>query len=192
MAKLRQNAKLTTESQPGIDIRLLKRKGFIHEGFAGLIEWKIKDTVFGSVAFEIEEKSLILIYNHTSNPSQEKVVQPVKLIWVPCNYGGKRVWFLCPKCGRRAAIVYATKIWFACRLCAGLTHRSQQEKPFERLVRKAEKIRSRLDENSYILTAIPSKPKGMHWEHYWNLSDEIEDVEDLIIEGMVTALGEGV
>ena len=189
MARTRQDAKLTTESEPGIDVRWMKRNGYLQPGFVGRIEWKIGKMLLGSASFKVEQNRLFLIYNRRSDPSSKDVVQQVNLDWRPCNYGGKRVWFVCPQCRRRAAFLYGTMSYFVCRRCSGLTYQSQQEKLLDRLIRKAEKIRNRLGQNSYILTLVPPKPKGMHWQTYWRLEDEIEDIENGLISEMFIELG---
>ena len=47
----------------------------------------------------------------------------------PCNYGGKRWWFLCPKCHRRCRVLYLAPgfTYFICRICGNLSYESQQE-----------------------------------------------------------------
>jgi hypothetical protein len=48
-----------------------------------------------------------------------------------CNYGGTRLWFVCPlavmgiRCGRRCRILYLDNGLFGCRFCHNLSYRSQ-------------------------------------------------------------------
>lgn len=52
--------------------------------------------------------------------------------------GRYRLWWACPKCGRRAGVLYLPPgaARFACRACHGLTYRSTREcHSFERLLR---------------------------------------------------------
>src|SRR5215472_1990244 len=55
--------------------------------------------------------------------NEGRVDLPVKIEWTPCNYGGTRPWFLCPRrgCGRRVAILYCDSD-FGCRTCRRLTY----------------------------------------------------------------------
>lgn len=48
--------------------------------------------------------------------------------YTPCNYGGKRRWFLCPICKRRVGKLYTTRLdnRFACRKCHNLTFESSK------------------------------------------------------------------
>jgi len=71
-----------------------------------------------------------LQYKYTCNSGEVKSFDYfVDLETTPCNYGGKRWWFLCPSCNRRCRVLYntiSTNI-FACRLCHNLTYESQQK-----------------------------------------------------------------
>ena len=75
----------------------------------------------------------------------EDVVETVRLVHVPCRYGGERRYFLCPgqpggaACGRRAGKLYASGRYFLCRHCFKLTYSSQCEDAGMRLRRKARK-----------------------------------------------------
>jgi hypothetical protein len=88
--------------------------------------------------------------------------------WTPCNYGGQRAWFKCPRCWRRVAVLYFIGRSFICRHCAGLTYRSQNENQFLRASRRADKIMERLGDEPDNST-IPSRPKGMHQKTYERL-----------------------
>ncbi len=89
---------------------------------------------------------------------------PVRLDWTPCNFGGRRAWFLCPAmgCEKRVAILYSGSI-FAFRHCYQLAYPSQREPTYDRVARKADKIRERLGWKQGILNPRGwKKPKGMH------------------------------
>lgn len=67
--------------------------------------------------------------------------QLIKCTSTKCNYGGDRVWFLCPTCDRRVGTLYRQplNILFLCRHCHNLTydlrkyHRSALEKNIKAL-----------------------------------------------------------
>jgi hypothetical protein len=103
-------------------------------------------------------------------PGQELVEGVARLEWTPCNFGGSRPWFLCPGCGRRAAILYAASLESGalCRLCAKLVYQSQREDPIARARRRAEKALARLGPGG-------SRPKGMHKNTYSLLSLEYRE-----------------
>ena len=91
----------------------------------------------------------------------------IRLERTPCHYGGCRVWFLCPCCGRRAAILYLgnTRL-FACRNCRKLAYRSQRETEGKRVLRQVNKIRRTLGWPPGVIRGHGEKPKGMHWKTY--------------------------
>ncbi len=91
----------TTQELPALDVRELFRRGLIPPHAPGLI--------FKGVRF----------------PSGEEVRLP--LAWTPCLFAGERPWFVCPGCGRRAAILYfdPERGRLLCRLCLGLLYPSQ-------------------------------------------------------------------
>lgn len=50
----------------------------------------------------------------------------LELARVRSGFGGSRVFWLCPVCGRRARFLYFKGQCFVCRECANLNYRSQQ------------------------------------------------------------------
>lgn len=93
----------------------------------------------------------------------------VPLARTPCHFGGSRVWFRCPKCRRRVAILYGGK-HFLCRHCHKLPYRSQGENRLDRTMRRANHYfdRIRSDDHGMLL----EKPKGMRWKTYWRWYDK--------------------
>ena len=89
-----------------------------------------------------------------------------------CHYGNYRYWFNCPNCNKRAGVLYCAGL-YVCRHCIGANYASQLEQPYDRLFRKVEKIRHRLQWKAGIAHGHGAKPKGMHkksydrlvWEH---------------------------
>lgn len=94
----------------------------------------------------------------------------VELDTTPCNYGGNRWWCICPRCGRRCAILYFNDIW-QCRKCLNLVYRSSQitKTNYWYYYHRAERIARQLDPGysadgfDYLLTRpvelFPNKPK---------------------------------
>jgi len=64
-------------------------------------------------------------------------------------YGGRRFWFRCRQCGRRARIVYSPD--FDCRHCSGLVHPSTRQTTAERAIRRAVQVRSELGGSGSLL-----------------------------------------
>ncbi len=56
------------------------------------------------------------------------IPRAVSFSFTSCNFGGERTWFLCPRCDRRRAVLYAYP-GFLCRTCNGLTYSSTHRRP---------------------------------------------------------------
>ena len=166
----RWDSKTTTESQHRIDIRWLKKKGFLRPGNMGSLAWSRGDEQTGSINFNMEEGHMILNYRHRPHGGEwAPVEQEVSFDWTLCNYGGQRTWFLCPRCWRRVALLYGAGKYFFCRHCYGLVYSSQQESRPDRLMRKARKIRARLGAGNDLMEPILSKPKNMHQKTFYRI-----------------------
>jgi hypothetical protein len=171
----RWGSKSTTESQHRIDIRWLKKQGYLQPGKFGLLSWSRRNKETGSIGFRMEADRMVLNYRHRPhNGEWEKVEQTVSFDRTPCNYGGHRTWFLCPRCWKRVAVLYGSGKYFFCRHCCDLIYSSQQESRPYRLLRKARKIRERMGGSANLSDSFPDKPKNMHWKTYWRLLDRAE------------------
>lgn len=124
---------------------------------------------------------MILSYRHRRGlgAEWEDVREPVSLEWTPCNFGGKRPWFVCPgdRCGRRVAILYGPGKYFLCRHCYDLRYESQREDKKDRALRRAQKIRQRLGGSANMMEPFPDRPKGMHHDTYMRLCSEHDEAE---------------
>jgi len=106
-------------------------------------------------------------------------------------FGGRRWWFRCPGCDRRARKLYWStgRILFGCHVCLSLGYESQQGDRKHRLRLKVSRLKHRLGAIGYDAAPaapIPLKPKGMRWKTYqrrvdklwvaqWALCGEMED-----------------
>jgi hypothetical protein len=175
----RWNSKTTTESQYEIDIRRMKKQRYLHPGAAGTLSWRCRGEVSGYIDFRVETDRFVLDYRCRQNGGEwESIEDEIFFTWTPCNYGGKRQWFLCPGCNRRVAVVYGGK-YYRCRHCHGLTYASQQESKPYRLMRKAWKIRARLGASNNLTEPILFKPKNMHQKTFDRLRKEADDASHL-------------
>jgi len=173
----RWDSKTTTESQHRIDIRLQKRWGYLKGGSMsiGTWSWSQNGKQTGSIGYRVDSERLVLNYRHRVRGSEwEAVEQHISFDKTSCNYGGFRLWFLCPRCDRRVAVLYGAGKYFLCRHCHGLTYSSQQESLPDRLMRKSRKIRKQLGGGNSLIDPFPLKPKNMHWATYYRLRDEAE------------------
>jgi hypothetical protein len=174
----RWDKKNTAESQHRVDVRYMKRHGFLRPGMMGQLSWTWRGQQTGSVGYLVMEGRLILHYRHRPRGGEwEDVEETVWFDRTYCNYGGMRIWFRCPHCVRRVAVLYGAGKRFLCRHCYSLTYASQQEGCADRLLRKAQGIRRRLGGSESLSDPLPPKPKGMHWRTYWRLCEEVRWAE---------------
>jgi hypothetical protein len=82
------------------------------------------------------------------------------------HFGGRRLWFRCPRCDGRCRVLHGT--WrIACRRCHKLRYCSQRETKEDRATRAMLKIVRRLNpDDPDPCNDLPEKPQGMHWSTY--------------------------
>ena len=146
-----------------LDIRKISRSGRLVLGNS--FHW-----LGVGLTIQVESHALHLSYRQRS--TDEVVDQWVQMEKTSCRFGGQRPWFICPRCSRRVAVLYAPGRYFACRQCGGLAYASQKEGLGDRSTRQANKIRKRLGWAAGILNDAGGKPTGMHWKTFWRLKAE--------------------
>ena len=118
----------TTESQRRIDIRWMKRQGYLRAGTMGNLIWSNRGEQTGLITYSMVEEGMVLNYRYRINGGEwQPVEQSIIFDRTPCNYGGHRTWFRCPRCGKRVALLYGAGKLFLCRHCYDLAYGSQQE-----------------------------------------------------------------
>jgi len=163
-----ERKKMLVQEACGLDTLILQRRGVFEcrPDMRWTSTWKSGDEVVSSIAYKLIEDldgpaALRLIY-HRRNRSDdsEKFDYPVSIESTPCNYGGVRLWFICPlqarqNCVHRCRVIYITPYndHFGCRECSELTYECRQKhrdfyyeyfhKPEARLEAAAKKLRSR-------------------------------------------------
>jgi hypothetical protein len=175
---MRWTSKPSAENYHRLDIRELRKHGYLRPGSFFRLRWTRGGDETGSIQGHSTHDSVVLSYRHKSHGSDDWKSEnyPVYLDRTLCNYGGKRVWFQCPAvgCGRRVAVLYGGGI-FACRHCHRLAYESQREQPHGRALRRTQAIRMKLGGSSSMADDFPQKPKGMHWQTYWRYVQKVED-----------------
>lgn len=188
----RWDKKELTMEQKRIDIRWMKKQRYLQPGCFGKLSWTSRGKPSGSIGFKMEENKMILKYNHRSRGEDwEAVEQIIQFDKTPCNYGGYRKWFLCPKCYKRVAILYGAGKYFLCRHCHDLTYDSCNTSPLQRIFDRANKLKESLGGHAGLSYPIPDRPKGMHRTTYNRILDEIYRLENLGDQGMIDKWGFG-
>jgi len=174
------------EACRSLDVNLLNRKGCLAPGWSGGWQWTSDGEQVASINLRAEADRLHLSYRmRLGGGDWDNVEEPVAIIRIPCRYGGSRPYFICPgvvngvACGRRVAKLHGPGRYFLCRHCYRLAHASQSEDTWDRTLRKANKIRTRLGGDPGMLEIFPERPKGMWRRTYERLRDEAFEAEIL-------------
>ena len=133
-------AKQEAEWSNRLSTRFLKKHGYLESGWRyGGIKWTYgmsgnESSIGFNVSIGGDEGDYIkLQYTHTNRGTDEKESMDyrVELASTPCNYGGKRYWFICPLtkngkyCGRRVGVLFCIGKWFGCRHCGEIAYAAQ-------------------------------------------------------------------
>jgi hypothetical protein len=173
-----RSGKGVAESSLPLDIRKLKRQGLIFPGSWISSSWSTGGNVHSSISAIVNEDHLLLKYTHKKT---EDIEQKIYFTYTPCNYGGKRIWFSCPFCGRRCAVIYSCGKYFACRICGNLTYKTSNETYTDRKASKANKLRKLIGAKPGAFNHLPIfKPKGMHYKTWIRIRFRIQSLEGFI------------
>jgi hypothetical protein len=171
----RFSAKDTVESCRSIDVRELKKGGWLEPGQISSWTWTRWNGSTNSISIWAKAGRVVLKYRSKACHETEwtDIEEPISLEWTTCHFGGSRPWFVCPgrSCGRRVAELYLDH-YFLCRHCLNLAYKSTRDNNIWRLISKAQKIRKRLGGSASLIEPFPCKPKGMWWRTYERLRQE--------------------
>jgi hypothetical protein len=183
------SGKSTVESCRSINVNRLHKEGCLVPGWSGGWEWKRDGERVAWISVRTEENRLVLNYRFKRNDEDwQSIEEPVRIIRVPCSYGGSRPYFICPgvvngiTCGRRVVKLYGPGRYFLCRQCYRLAYSSQREDRMDRTLRRANKIRQRLGGDPGMASLFPERPKGMWRRTYGRLRDQTFNAEALADE----------
>lgn len=116
--------RMTTEGLPRLDVRALARAGALHPATTSSIVWSAGVSIEMDVTCGDPDALTLRYVVRTHNGVRASVTERVGLTATPCTFGGSRVWFLCPGCGNRCAVLYAFSVRFRCRTCHHLAYDS--------------------------------------------------------------------
>lgn len=171
MTRYYYNKKAEADGAKTIQTWFLNKHGYFDSSRYGTITWT-RSGLWGehkssvSIQTILPSKNLRIFYSQTDNNTGEKkdFDYKIPLVSTPCNYGGKRYWFICPwfknkaYCGRRVNVLYKSGDYFACRHCYELTYHSRNENrrgkwfSFGRIFdaeKKTEELRSQIKRATY-------------------------------------------
>lgn len=165
----RQGGKRTTNKMKKLDIRRVHRAVGLAPGQSLTWSWTWGIDSASSISMQVGNDAVTLRYRVTDQFGQGRDYSyPVRIEWTPCNYGGRRAWWVCPDCGRRVAVLYGGRK-YSCRHCHDLAYKSTRTAPGAECYARANKIRARLGWGGGVASPMGGKPKGMHWKTYGRL-----------------------
>lgn len=172
--------KSTTQDCLALDVRLLKKAGALEYEAVTPWAWFSNGEMVAARLIFVDE------YGVQVRGIEDLLERPggplprwLTTTGTPCHLGGERLWWQCDHCDRRAAILYETDGWWACRLCQSLVYRCQRERRVNRAHRRANKIRTRLDWRVGIAHPGSGRPKGMHRRTYERLVERHDRYPDI-------------
>jgi len=115
-----------------IHVQRWHRDGLLAPGAAGIWSWTDTETgsIVASIAHVASESAVMLGFIAADGT---RLQQRAPILRTPCNnFGGERLWFGCPRCGRPVAALYVRANSFGCRRCAQVVYRSQSENAMAR------------------------------------------------------------
>lgn len=184
------------EACRSIDVNYLHREGCLRAGWTGGCQWTRNGEQVASIQLRAEADGLELSYRvRVGGGDWEDIAETVRIVRVPCRFGGARPYFLCSglvngvACGRRVVKLHGPGRYFLCRHCYRLAHTSQSEGAWDRTLRRASKIRQRLGGEPGMAAPFPPKPKGMWWRTYERIRNQGFHADMLANEAFVTHAG---
>jgi hypothetical protein len=147
--RYRQRNRGTVEAAIRLDLRKMRRQGFLVPGAvtSGVQRWHWVATgqETGSVNVSVNlsdpvSGSVTVRFNLNGEPK----VQTIDLVSVPMRYGGRRYYFVCPKHGRQCEVLPMVGGVFASRQALRLTYQSQSSDRVDRLRERARRLEKRI------------------------------------------------
>lgn len=144
-----------------LDIRHLCRKQLLR-GASHTVFWRPRPGPIIPIQVRAHGSFVQLAYSANSAFAgrRRNVREYVGTTRTPCNFGGERIWWVCPRCESRVAILAFKAGLFGCRHCFKLIYACQRESSADRRLRAALKARARLGNELWL------KPKGVHSTTY--------------------------
>jgi hypothetical protein len=182
------------EACRSLDINRLHKTGCLGAGWSGGWQWTRDGERVAWINLRAEADRLQLSYRvRVDGGEWTDVEEIVRIVGVPCRFGGTRPYFICPgvvngvTCGRRVAKLHGPGRYFLCRHwhCYRLAHASQSEGAWDRAMRRTNKIRQHLGGQPGMAATFPDRPTGMWRRTYERLRAKAFEAEMLADEAFV-------
>lgn len=181
----RSGHKQKAEACRSIDVNRLHREGCLRPGARGHWVWSRDGEEVARIGYHVNGGQFVLNYRVRMYGGEwEPITEAIPITHVGCNFGNQRPYFLCPgvvsgrHCGRRVGKLFSGGRYFLCRHCHDIGYSSQSEVRYDRMLRRANKLRRALGGAPGTAQLIAPKPKGMWHRTYEQIQFEIEWCED--------------
>ena len=171
---------LTTQYN-AININSLVRRGLFPGKHA---QGEIHFSGGGSVRFEVHGDYVSFQYSCGGRMNGWSIYTET----TPTNFNGRRRWFRCPSCGRRAGVMYFSSCGPQCRRCLHLIYPTSREKRMGKAVIKRNRLYHALGAEPMQRIATIKKPKGMHWKTFERKKDELLAAQEAVVGAMGASL----
>lgn len=109
----------------------------------------------------------VILYYHTVEESPKHFEITIYLETTPCNYGGVRNWFKCPKCGRKCLVLYLNKAYPVCGKCGNITYSVCNDDDYQIVNARIRKLKTKMNKDKTThCDYYPIRQKGMHLTTY--------------------------
>ncbi|MBU0641860.1 MAG: hypothetical protein KJ731_11950 [Alphaproteobacteria bacterium] len=177
----RTSHKQKAEHCRSLDVNRLHRAGCLRPGAHGHWVWSQDGVEVARIGYRAEDARFVLDYKvRQYGDDWELINQPIPITRLNCNYGNSRPYFICPgvvydkPCRRRVGKLFSGGKYFLCRHCYKVAYSSQSEARYDRMLRRANKLRTALGGEPGTAHWIAPKPKGMWQRTYQRKRFEIE------------------
>jgi hypothetical protein len=138
-----------TDPLPKLDVRLLHRMGALRSGAVAMPSWLQDEALASQIITAVDPVSpdVLILECRVQHPGGDWYLfhEQVPLTTTPCTFGGKRIWFRCPGCYGRRAVLFCFGGRFRCRKCHNLAYTSTREREWKRSMRRVAKLRVKID-----------------------------------------------
>jgi hypothetical protein len=189
------SGRTTVEMCRSIDINRWHKSGVLTAGWSGGWQWTQDGEKMASIGVRGGRDQIVLIYRwKQADTDWQDVVETIRIQWRSCRFGGERPFFECPgvvngtACRRAVLKLSCAGRYYLCRHCYRLTYGSRNEDQHDRALRRANKIRAKLNGEPGLDAVFPRRPKGMWRVTYERMFDEVIALESLAEERLEKAV----
>jgi hypothetical protein len=173
-----------------LDADHMARWGAFRDGCRETIEFdddSLPELAF-EMSFERDEFSVVYKWQAIGQPPAGPFIRSrVVFDRRSCRFGGTRVYFRCPCCGRRTLRLAVLPEGLRCGGCGRVTWASRRETPTERRMRRGNKIAVKLGLDAW--HEMPRKrPRGMRMATFETLKAELAAERERISRQMLATM----